>query len=55
VELYFWVVAGTFEPEFFSSKIAFTKIATLATVLDDLYDTHETLNEIKIFTEGVRR
>nr|ACN40827.1 unknown [Picea sitchensis] len=55
VELYFWVVTGTFEPEFSSSRIAFTKIATLATVLDDLYDTHGTLDEVKIFTEGVRR
>nr|ABV44453.1 1(10),5-germacradien-4-ol synthase [Pinus sylvestris] len=55
VELYFWAVLGTFEPEFRSSRIAFTKLSTVMTVIDDLYDTHGTLDEIKIFTEGVRR
>lgn len=55
VEIYFWVVTGTFEPEFSRSRIAVTKLATLITVLDDLYDTHGTLDELKIFTEGVRR
>eukprot|EP00253_Pinus_taeda_P013031 PITA_13031 len=55
VELYFWAVLGAFEPEFRSSRIAFTKLSTVMTVIDDLYDTHGTLDEIKIFTEGVRR
>lgn len=55
VELYFWAFLGTFEPEFRSSRIAFTKLSTSMTVIDDLYDTHGTLDEIKICTEGVRR
>eukprot|EP00253_Pinus_taeda_P006420 PITA_06420 len=55
VELYFWAVLSTFEPEFGSSRIAFAKISTLMTVLDDLYDTHGTLDEIRIFTEGMKR
>lgn len=55
VELYFWVLTGIFEPEFSSSRFSFTKISTIATVLDDLYDTYGTLEEIRIFTEGVRR
>jgi len=55
VEFYFWGVIGTFEPEFSSSRIAFAKIATLMTILDDLYDTHGTLEQLKIFTEGMKR
>jgi hypothetical protein len=55
VELYFWVVLAAFEPQFSTSRIAFTQLSTLCTVLDDLYDTHGTLDELKIFTEGVRR
>nr|AAK83561.1 delta-selinene synthase [Abies grandis] len=55
VEYYFWAVIGIFEPEFSESRIAFAKTATVCTILDDLYDTHATLDELKIMTEGVRR
>jgi len=55
VEYYFWGVISTFEPEFSSSRIAFAKLATLMTILDDLYDTHGTLEQLKIFTEGMKR
>eukprot|EP00253_Pinus_taeda_P006805 PITA_06805 len=55
VELFFWVVAGTFEPEFSPSRIAFTKIGTVMTILDDIYDTQGTFDELKIFTEALKR
>nr|Q675L0.1 RecName: Full=Longifolene synthase; Short=PaTPS-Lon [Picea abies]AAS47695.1 longifolene synthase [Picea abies] len=55
VEFYLWVVIGTFEPEFSTCRITFAKISTLMTILDDLYDTHGTLEQLKIFTEGVKR
>jgi len=55
VEYYFWDVIGIFEPEFSESRIALAKTATVCTILDDLYDTHATLDELKIMTEGVRR
>lgn len=55
VELFFWVVTGTFEPEFSPSRIAFTKIGTVMTILDDIYDTQGTFDELKIFTEALKR
>jgi hypothetical protein len=55
VEFYFWVAMCIFEPEFSQSRIAFVKLATVAAVLDDLYDTHGMLGELKTITEGVRR
>eukprot|EP00253_Pinus_taeda_P007840 PITA_07840 len=55
VEYYFWANTCTFEPEFSESRIAFAKLITVATVLDDLYDIHGTLEELKTITEGVRR
>jgi hypothetical protein len=55
VELFFWVATGAFEPEFSSSRIAFTKVGTMITFLDDIYDTHGNLDELKIFTEAVKR
>jgi len=55
VELYFWAVTCIFEPEFSPSRIAFAKITTVGAVLDDLYDTHGTMDELKTITEAVRR
>lgn len=55
VELYFWVVACIFEPFFSQSRIAFAKITTVGAILDDLYDTHGTLEEVRTITEAVRR
>lgn len=55
MELYFWAVICIFEPQFSQSRIAFAKVTTLGTVLDDLYDTYGTLDELKTITEGVRR
>ena len=54
VELHFMVIIGTFELEFSSSKIAFKKLCIVMTIIHDLYDTHGTLDELKIFTEIVR-
>lgn len=55
VEYYFWSVIGVLEPEFSQSRIAFAKIATVGTVLDDICDTHGTLDEVRTITEAVRR
>lgn len=55
MELYFWAVICIFEPEFSQSRIAFAKVTTVGTVLDDLYDTYGMLDELKTITEGVRR
>nr|ABV44452.1 caryophyllene/humulene synthase [Pinus sylvestris] len=55
MELYFWAVISIFEPEFSQSRIAFAKVTTVGTVLDDLYDTYGMLDELKTITEGVRR
>ena len=55
VELYFWVVTCISEPQFSQSRIAFAKITTVGTVLDDLYDSHGKLDELRTITKGVRR
>lgn len=55
VEYFFWAVTSIFEPEYSQSRIAFAQVCMVATVLDDLYDTHGLLDELKTFTEGVRR
>eukprot|EP01018_Ginkgo_biloba_P010771 Gb_25663 [translate_table: standard] len=55
VEFYFTVAVGRFETEFYACRMAFTKIASLVTVLDDIYDTYGTVDELKLFTLAVKR
>nr|ADX42737.1 (E)-beta-farnesene synthase 1 [Pseudotsuga menziesii] len=55
VECFFIVAAGTYEPQYAKCRFLFSKVACLNTVLDDMYDTYGTLDELKLFTEAVRR
>eukprot|EP00253_Pinus_taeda_P005101 PITA_05101 len=55
LEYYFLIAAGTYEPQYAKCRFLFTKVACLLTVLDDMYDTYGTLDELKLFTEAVRR
>ncbi|GLJ56955.1 hypothetical protein SUGI_1276230 [Cryptomeria japonica] len=53
VETYFSV--GTFEPEYSLCRISFTKIGSLVLVMDDIYDTYGTMEELIIFREAIKR
>eukprot|EP01018_Ginkgo_biloba_P025775 Gb_27156 [translate_table: standard] len=55
VEYYFWGAAATPQPGFFTYRIALAKLATMGTVVDDIYDTYGTPGELQLFTEAVRR
>nr|QGN65610.1 terpene synthase 4 [Taiwania cryptomerioides] len=55
VEFYFWWVCSLFEPEFSASRIGFTKLATSLSLLDDIYDTYGTIDELKPFTKALIR
>ncbi|KAH9297120.1 hypothetical protein KI387_028802 [Taxus chinensis] len=52
-EVYF--SSATFEPEYSSTRIAFTKIGCLQVLFDDMADIFATLDELRDFTEGVKR
>eukprot|EP01018_Ginkgo_biloba_P029635 Gb_38697 [translate_table: standard] len=54
VELYFGALVGTFEPEYSASRISFGKICAVLIILDDLYDTYGTIEEVKVFDEGMK-
>ncbi|KAH9319503.1 hypothetical protein KI387_021272, partial [Taxus chinensis] len=53
VEYYFWCTCSLFEPEFSASRVGFTKLSICATLMDDIYDTYGTLDELKPFTEAL--
>jgi len=55
VECLFIIAAGMYEPQCAKCRFLFSKVACLNTVLDDMYDTYGTLDELKQFTEAVRR
>ncbi|KAH9294007.1 hypothetical protein KI387_040789, partial [Taxus chinensis] len=53
VEYFFWWTCGLFEPEYTTSRIGATKLSTLLTLLDDIYDTYGTFEELKPFTTAL--
>eukprot|EP01018_Ginkgo_biloba_P025704 Gb_31103 [translate_table: standard] len=55
MEYYLWGAAVAQEPGFSTFRIALAKVTTLGTILEDIYDTYGTLDELKRFTEAVGR
>ncbi|XP_058115042.1 beta-cubebene synthase-like isoform X2 [Magnolia sinica] len=55
VECYFWILGVYFEPQYSFGRIAVTKLISIASVMDDIYDVYGTLEELKPFTEAIQR
>ncbi|KAJ0534361.1 putative (E)-beta-ocimene synthase [Helianthus annuus] len=55
MECFFWTVGVVFEPQYNSCRVRLTKVCTLITVIDDIYDVYGSLDELQIFTDAVRR
>ncbi|XP_048328538.2 valencene synthase-like [Ziziphus jujuba] len=55
VELYFWIYAMFFEPQYSLARVSVTKLASMVSIIDDTFDAHGTYEEIKLFTEAVMR
>ncbi|KAI3499948.1 hypothetical protein L1887_35762 [Cichorium endivia] len=55
MECFFWTVGMVFEPQYHSCRVGLTKVCTLITVIDDIYDVYGSLDELKIFTDAVKR
>ncbi|KAF9601573.1 hypothetical protein IFM89_020429 [Coptis chinensis] len=52
---YFWSVEMISEPQFGHFREELTKVAILLTAIDDLYETHGSLEELELFTDAVER
>ncbi|KAI5389943.1 hypothetical protein KIW84_075314 [Lathyrus oleraceus] len=52
-ECFFWAVGMTSEYEFGDLSKSLTKVISLITTLDDLYDVYGTLDELELFTTAV--
>ncbi|KAJ9671954.1 hypothetical protein PVL29_025549 [Vitis rotundifolia] len=55
VECYFWILGVYFEPQFFLARRILTKVISMTSIIDDIYDVYGTLEELELFTEAVER
>ncbi|KAJ1699228.1 hypothetical protein LUZ63_007740 [Rhynchospora breviuscula] len=55
VELYFWSLAGYFEPHYTRARVMYTKYGVVATVVDDTFDIYATYEESKLLNDAFQR
>ncbi|KAG5020994.1 hypothetical protein AAZX31_06G282600 [Glycine max] len=53
MECFFWTVGMVFEPQLSDLRKGLTKVASLITTIDDVYDVYGTLDELELFTAAV--
>ena len=55
VENLLWTVGFVFEPQFGYCRRILTRVNSLITTIDDVYDVYGTLDELELFTDAVDR
>ncbi|GAA0170262.1 hypothetical protein Leryth_021771 [Lithospermum erythrorhizon] len=55
VECYFWILGVLHEPEYSGARKILTKIISLASTMDDIYDIFGTLDELQILNDAIDR
>ncbi|XP_031098471.1 (-)-germacrene D synthase-like [Ipomoea triloba] len=55
VECYFWILGVYFEPQYYLARRFLVKVIAMASILDDTYDAHATIDELRLFTDAVQR
>ena len=55
VECFIWGMGTNFEPDLGNVRRVITKVVSLATTIDDIYDMYGTFEELKLFTEAIDR
>nr|AXY92169.1 terpene synthase 4 [Rhodomyrtus tomentosa] len=55
VELFFWISGAYFEPEFAMARDILTKVTSMTSILDDIYDVYGTPEELALLTEAIQK
>ncbi|XP_027356306.1 (-)-germacrene D synthase-like isoform X3 [Abrus precatorius] len=55
VEAYFWILGVYFEPQYSLGRRLMTKVISVTSIIDDIYDVYGTLEELQLFTEAIKR
>ena len=54
-EGYFWVMGVCFEPKYSFARKIQVKIICILVVIDDTYDVHGKIGELRAFTKAIHR
>lgn len=55
VEIYFFILAMYFEPQYSRARRILTKVHSIISTIDDMYDAYGTLEEHKLFAQVIQR
>ncbi|KAG6495340.1 beta-eudesmol synthase-like [Zingiber officinale] len=55
VECYYWILAMYFEPQYSRARVICSKVISLLSIMDDIYDNYGTLEECTLLTEAIKR
>ncbi|KAI8552655.1 hypothetical protein RHMOL_Rhmol06G0282800 [Rhododendron molle] len=56
VEIYFWILGVYYEPQYILAIRILTKMLSLISLLDDIYDaSNATIEELELFTDAIQR
>ena len=55
VEGYFWILGAYFEPQYVRGRRILTKVISMLSILDDIYDAYGTIEELELLTEAIER
>ncbi|XP_040987076.1 (-)-germacrene D synthase-like [Juglans microcarpa x Juglans regia] len=55
VECYFWILGVYFEPQYCFARRMLTKVISMTSVIDDIYDVYGSIEELDLFTEAIER
>ncbi|KAF8408838.1 hypothetical protein HHK36_004907 [Tetracentron sinense] len=54
VECYFWGLGVYFEPQYASGRILMTKLVSIVSIIDDIFDVYGTLEELQLFNDAIQ-
>ncbi|XP_050899978.1 (-)-germacrene D synthase [Lathyrus oleraceus] len=55
VEAYFWILGVYFESQYSVGRKIMTKVISMTSVIDDIYDNYGTIDELQLFTQAIQR
>ncbi|KAF3456768.1 hypothetical protein FNV43_RR01422 [Rhamnella rubrinervis] len=55
VECYFWILGVYYEPQYSLARRILTKVISMTSIIDDIFDVHGTYEELQSFTQAVER
>ncbi|KAK8589118.1 hypothetical protein V6N12_023524 [Hibiscus sabdariffa] len=55
VEGYFWMLGVYFEPQYSFAREILTKVTAIMSIMDDIYDSYGTFEELHLFTNAIQR